>query len=129
MAKIHCFYNCGAVESIPSAMEKHYQQFHAKFKAYYWRPGFTCDSCQHYQANSLLYSPAPTQAQLNQNPHYCGKCANQNPPLKSPSKPKIMNKRNLSSKKKKILKSKLKPKKKKTFKKSVIKTTTLALRP
>jgi hypothetical protein len=85
-------------------MEKHYQQFHQKFKAYYW-PGFTCDSCHNYQANSLLYSPARTQAQLSQSPHYCGKCANQLPrQSKSPLKPKIM-------KKKKTLKSKLKPKK------------------
>ena len=107
--KVHCFYNCGATELTPSAMEAHYLKHHTKLRPYYGLE-FTCDNCQKYWTSSPLYSPARNSQELKTKPHYCGKCVNklQSPPKLSPLKPKNMNKK--LTKKRKLTKSKLKPK-------------------
>lgn len=62
MAKISCFYNCGASLTAQN-IEEHYQKYHAHLKAYP-NQEFTCDACQSYFNSSLLYSVAPSPNQL-----------------------------------------------------------------
>ena len=126
MAKISCFYNCGAANLTLKNIEEHYAKFHTPLKSYYGLE-FTCDNCQKYWTSSLLYSPARNLEELKNRPHYCGKCVNklQSPPKLSPLKPK-----NMKTKKRKLTKSKLKPKralKSKASKKT--QSTALTLKP
>jgi len=125
MAKISCFYNCGATGLTLANIEEHYAKFHTKLKPYYCYQDFQCDSCLNYFSRTWLYSPARNQEQLTTSPHYCLNCTN----LKNQSikflKPKTMNKT-------KKTKSKLKPRKalksKKLIKKTKpIKSTALTL--
>src|SRR3954453_3670039 len=107
MAKISCFYNCGASGLTLKNIESHYAKFHQKLKPYYRYQDFQCDSCLNYFSRSLLYSPARTQEELNSSPHYCSSCVTQFQSTPTNLKPKTMNKR----KTKKPTKSKLKPRK------------------
>ncbi len=115
--KVHCFYNCGATELTPSAMEAHYLKHHTKLRAYYG-PEFTCDSCQKYWT-SPLYSPARNSEELTTSPHYCLNCANR--PTPTNLKPKNMKKK--LTKKSKL--TKLKPKR--ALKSKKTKSTALTL--
>jgi hypothetical protein len=130
MAKISCFYNCGATGLTLENIEDHYAKFHTKLKSYYRYQDFQCDSCLNYFSRSLLYSPARSQEELNNSPHYCLSCANQNQSIKLPLKPKNMNKRKTKSKLKprKALKAK-RTLKSKTSKIKKAKSTALTLKP
>src|SRR3954465_3951540 len=92
MAKISCFYNCGASGLTLKNIESHYAKFHQKLKPYYRYQDFQCDSCLNYFSRSLLYSPARNLEELNSNPHYCSSCANQFRLPQTNLKPKNMNK-------------------------------------
>src|SRR3954454_24093084 len=131
MAKISCFYNCGASGLTLENIENHYAKFHQKLKPYYRYQDFQCDNCLNYFSRNLLYSPARNKEELATSPHYCSQCANQNQPLKSLLKPKNMNKtKKIKSKLKlkKALKTK-KALKSKTSKIKKAKSTALTLKP
>src|SRR5437764_7647920 len=123
MARIACFYNCGARGLTLKNIEAHYLKYHTKLRAYYSQE-FTCDNCHSYLTSSLLYSPARNREELASKAHYCPKCIKQfqNQSTPSPSKPKPMKKSKL--KPKKALKSKAQ----KTVKKSKS-ITALTLKP
>ena len=137
MAKISCFYKCGATNLTSKNIEDHYQKHHSKLKAYP-RQEFTCDGCQKYFDSSLLYSVAPNQEELANWYHYCANCTRPKPqPSFSPLKPKNMKKTSKKSiKKTKTKKSYLKPKKtksklkpKRSLKTKKSKSTALTLKP
>src|SRR3954452_8275287 len=113
MAKISCFYNCGASGLTLENIEEHYQKFHQKLKPHYRYQDFRCDSCLNYFSRNLFYSPARNLEELNTSPHYCSSCVAQFQSTPTNLKPKNMNKRILSPKKRKTkkTKSKLKPRK------------------
>ena|SRR5688572_3194994 len=123
MAKISCFYNCGASNLTLENIEEHYRKFHTKLKSYYRYQDFRCDSCLNYFSRSLLYSPARNSKELITSPHYCPKCAIQSQPTKF-LKSKNMKK---SIKKTKRTKTKLKLRKTLKTKKAVKKSTALTL--
>ena len=104
MAKIACFYNCGARGLTLKNIEAHYLKYHTKLRAYYSQE-FTCDNCRSYYNSSLLYSPARNREELVSKAHYCPKCIKHwQKPTPSPLKPKPMKKSKL--KPKRALKSK-----------------------
>src|SRR4051794_28864921 len=130
MAKISCFYNCGASGLTLENIESHYAKFHTKFKSYL-TPEFTCDNCYKHYQGAMLYSPARNRIELTQRPHYCHSCIKsfQSLPKKPPLKPK-----NMKKTKTKKTKSKLKPRKALKTKKATkritkAKSTALTLKP
>src|SRR3954454_8180259 len=103
MAKISCFYNCGASGLTLENIESHYAKFHQKLKPHYRYQDFRCDSCLNYFSRNLFYSPARNLEELNTSPHYCSSCVAQFQSIPTNLKPK-----NMKRKTKKLTKSKLK---------------------
>src|SRR4051794_13147530 len=86
MAKISCFYNCGASNLTLENIEEHYLKHHTPLKSYL-TPEFTCDSCRNYYQKPgfklvTLYSPARNLEELDYKAHYCRSCVIKNQPTK-----------------------------------------------
>jgi len=127
MAKISCFYNCGAANLTLKNIEEHYLKHHTKLKPYYRYQDFQCDSCLNYFSRSLLYSPARSQEELTTSPHYCPKCANQSKSTQTNLKLRKSMKK--SPKKTKIKTRKASLKARKTLKSKKTQSTALTLKP